>query len=271
LLSTLAADNFASVVLEYAMSAISTLYRVTPDVLEPMKAEKSALGTVPAAAHQYCEPLRAASSLGWYVFPPSNIRLRFDGHAIFIESEGQWQQLSAVVLPQFLEQWRLHAPKHLKKFEMPHVSAPFMPGMVQIWSGFLISTQPGWGTLVRGLVNQAPGSSYSCFEGFIETDVFKPCPLFINLRLHVIDTVIELPKLKPLFQYQVLPKEVASEAASRYDMREGLSEGHAEQRGMLPEDWEGLATTIRSFPPTSSTVVGKYGAMIRKHQKNGPE
>lgn len=253
------------------MHAISTLYRITPDILEPMKAEKSALGTVPTAAHQYCEPLRAASALGWYVFPPSNIRLRFDGHAVFIESAGQWQQLSAVVLPQFLQQWQLHAPEHLKKFEMPHVSAPFMPGMVQIWSGFLIKTQPGWGTLVRGLVNQAPGSSYSCFEGFIETDVFQPCPLFINLRLHVIDTVIEIPKLKPLFQYQVMPKAVASEAASVYDMREGLSAGNNEQPGMLPEDWEGLATTIRSFPPTSSTVVGKYGAMIRKHQKNSSE
>ena len=47
-----------------------TFYRAIPQSVEPMRADRSALGVIPTAAFQYCEALTSASAFGWYVFPP---------------------------------------------------------------------------------------------------------------------------------------------------------------------------------------------------------
>lgn len=243
-------------------------HRITPGVLAPMPADKSALGVVPAAAHQYCEPLRVASSLGWYVFPPCDIQLKFDGAHTLINSHGEWQMLSAVVLPEFVDAWLAEAPQDMAHLALPHVSAPFVPGVVQIWSGLLMRTPPGWSALVRPIANQPASQSYTCYEGLIETDVFCPCPVFVNIRLHAVDVVLEFSRLRPLFQVQLVPKVLTAARAQGYELREGMAGGSEGEAGLSPQDWQGLRDTMRVFSSTSAASVGRYGAMVRKRAKH---
>ena len=53
---------------ETASDKLVEFFCMSPQVIPPMRADKSALGGIPAAAHQYCEALRMASGFGWYVF-----------------------------------------------------------------------------------------------------------------------------------------------------------------------------------------------------------
>ena len=59
-----------------------TFYTAIPGCRTPMRADPSVLGTLPARGFQYCEALRAASSFGWYVFPPIDFTLQWDGSQV---------------------------------------------------------------------------------------------------------------------------------------------------------------------------------------------
>src|SRR5205807_7363885 len=54
-------------------------YRFLPGARAPQRADRSAAGSMPTRAFRYCEAMRTASALGWYVFPPMSFKLMWDG------------------------------------------------------------------------------------------------------------------------------------------------------------------------------------------------
>ncbi|WP_332775452.1 DUF6065 family protein [Polaromonas sp.] len=248
-------------------SSVVTFHKISPGAISPMHADKSALGSMPAAAHQFCEALRAASSFGWYIFPPCDIRLRWDGAQAFFDAGDEWLPLTSVVDPELSSYWDEHCPEDMKGGAPPYLSTLFVPGVVQIWSGLLVSTAPDWSVLVRPLANLVQSRAYSCYEGIVEADWFKPMPLFINIRLSATDTVIEIPRGRPLFQLQPVHRASYTTAMSSFVEHEGLQPREGNSGGMSPDDWAGLGSTIRSVSPSRPHDVGRYGAEVRKRAK----
>jgi uncharacterized protein DUF6065 len=243
-------------------SNILQFFQIVPEAIPPMPADASALGTLPVAAFQYCEAIRTASSFGWYVFPPQDIRLRWDGSEVLWHHEDDWHLLSSVSLGgEFLERWERHAPDDLKDRPPPFLSSLFVPGIVQIWSGFLVSTAADWSVLIRPAANLTQSHGWFCFEGLVETDHYGPCPLFVNIKLLATDREIVLPATKPLFQVQPLPR--AAYIESRRAITRDLSE-------MSAENWQGFRGTIRSAEPGADDhQTGSYGAAARRRAKQG--
>ena len=170
-------------------------YDQAPDI---RPAEKSANGTMPAAAFQYCESMRVASSFGWYVYSPIELSLYFDGKEVFMHEDGRWNTLKSINLPDdFRAYWRSVAPDALGELDPPFLTSLFVPGLVQIWSGYLIKSAPGWATNIRPPVNLDSRSSISPFEGIVETSVQQFMPLFINFRIIKTDTEIYIPTNRP--------------------------------------------------------------------------
>lgn len=252
---------------------VVTFHRIFPAAIPPMRADNSALGTLPAGPFQYCEPVRTASAFGWYVFPPTDIRLRWDGSETLYDAGGDWQPLVAEhISDQFIELWENHAPADLKERVPPFLSITFVPGIIQIWSGFFVSTAAGWSLLVRAPANLVPSRTFAHFEGLIETDEFKPCPLFINIRLLSTDREIVLPRLKPLFQAQPIQRQCYAEATLRYRDFDELARESGNAFGLTETDWQGIRRTIRSADPTdSSHKVGSYAVRARRRLKNDGE
>lgn len=114
-------------------SSVVTFHKISPGAISPMQGEKSALGSMPAAAHQFCEALRAASSFGWYISPPRDIRLRRDGAQTFFDAEAEWLPLSRVVDPELSSYWDKHCPDDMRGGAPLYLSALFVAGVVQIW------------------------------------------------------------------------------------------------------------------------------------------
>ena len=77
------------------MTADITFTRAYPPAHMPMPADRGALGYLPMAAFQYCESVRVASGMGWYLFPPKTMSLMSDGRETFIADEGQWRTFAA--------------------------------------------------------------------------------------------------------------------------------------------------------------------------------
>lgn len=242
-------------------------HRVYPEAVPPMRADKSALGTMPMMAYRHCEPLRSASSFGWYVFPPEEVRLKWNGVDVLRETEGEWQPLMQADLPGFSDYWDEHAPPDLRGLSPPFLSRLPMPGLVQVWSGLFCSTRPGWSVLVRPLANVATSRYYRCFEGIVEADTFQPFPLFINIQLVATDVLIQLPKVAPLFQVQPLLRATYAEEAHVMSERVGLGQQDDGDPALSLEQWAGYRRCVR-VENYDDPEVGQYATAVRKRSRH---
>jgi hypothetical protein len=251
------------------VQAVVTFHKIFSAALSPLRADKSALGTLPAAAFQYCEPVRTASSFGWYIFPPVDIRLMWDGVDVFHANDGDWRKLTSTALSdEFVEYWDMNAPQHLQGCWPPFLTANVVPGIVQIWSGLLVSTLENWSILIGQPSNIQQPRGFSCFEGIVETDTFQPCPLFTNIQILTTDREIIIPRTKPLFQVRPIGRDCYADAALQHCEFEGLSARQDGAGSMTPADWAGYAGTVRKIDiPSDQYKAGAYGAARRKAKR----
>lgn len=241
-----------------------TFTRMYPNLIPPMRADRAALGCMPISAYQYCEAMRVASCHGWYIFPPQDIALRFDGCDIFAETEGgAWEPVSYAHLPGHIEYWNQRCPEGYEGLAPPYLRVLPTPGVLQVWSGWLIEACEGWSALVRPIANGPRSNLLHIFEAAIEVDHFCPCPLFTNLQLKAIDVTIRLSRCNPMFQVQPVLNESYGAIATT------LRDGFGADGGMTPDDWAGFRKTVRVNRSDESHRLGDYGAQVRKRAKAG--
>lgn len=241
-------------------------YKIFPEAITPMKAEKSALGSLPTAGFQYCEPVRTASSHGWLVFPPKDIVLKFDGKEVFTQVDGEWEALSHLYFDDdFWQQWDDLVPESMRGVRVPYLSTTFYPGLIQIWSGLLVETESGYSSHVRPIANYFRSSSYVTYEGIVRTDTHKPWPLFGNIRLTATDHIIKLDKHVPLFQIQKIQNECLKDTETIcHDL---MSDPNVLGNRFTEDMWKGFSGTVRDADATKSRRVGEYAAAVRKENK----
>ena len=237
-------------------------YRILPGSSFPQRADKSAGGTLPVRAYRYCEAIRTASAFGWYVFPPADFNLAWDGSETIwkFAYEEDWTVLDSVQFPDYIRTFNHHCPLDLTDAVPPFLTAGAEPGMVQIWSGLFCKTEPGWSLLVRSPANLPKSNNYEHYEGIIETDKWFG-PLFTNVRLTKTDVPITFDAGYPLMQIQPLQQTTYSE-----DVFESIGTVDSVE-DFTPEDWESYRQTITKPGPGFEREKGYYAKMIRR-QKN---
>ena len=173
-------------------------FRLIADAPMPVRADRSVGGTVPTRAFRYCEPLRTASAFGWYVFPPIDFSLTFDGVDTRWSLDGgdTWQNLDSIQYPGFSDLFNEHCPAVARDCAPPLLAVGAEPGIIAVWSGLIARTAPGWSLLVRPPANLPRSNRYDSYEGIIETDRWTG-PLFTNIRLTKTDVPIEFKRETP--------------------------------------------------------------------------
>ncbi len=233
-------------------------------LIPPMPGDRTALGSAPAAAFQYCEAMAMASAFGWTLFPPCDLRLRWTGREAEVFSDGDWHSLETLSFgAEEQEEWDRAAPEALQG-RMPHAAQKlFVPGIVQIWTGYFIESDPDWSVLVRPLPNVPGPDTHFLYEGIVETDQFRPCPLFVNIRLLKTDREILLRASDPLFTVQPVPRRAYAPQVLGGNAVTALSD--------LPEpSLQAMERTVRLFDPThgGNSLPGSYGAQVRRRRKS---
>jgi hypothetical protein len=245
---------------ESSEPVICQFYRLVPEAPEPRRADRSADGTLPVVAYRYCEAIASASAFGWYLFPPINFSLIWDGTEIAWTYEGAdgWYPLRAAQFPGFLETFAKAAPENLAPLAPTFLAQGKLPGVVQIWSGYLARTAPRWALLSRGPANLPKTQGYEHYEGIVETDTWFG-PLFTNIRLMRINSPVEFHVRYPLFQVQPVPREAYGEL--RFQVHEAGS--------LQADDWRRFETTMR--PNTDQMrALGHYAVDTRKRLRGSP-
>src|SRR5512145_681797 len=125
---------------------VVTFYGAIPGCRAPMRADPSVLGTLPSRGFQYCEALRAASSYGWYVFPPIDFTLQWDGSQVIWTYRGAkaWYPLTSAQFPSYQAVFDAAAPKRLRGYAPPFLTVVPGAGIVQVWTGFFVHSRADW-------------------------------------------------------------------------------------------------------------------------------
>jgi len=237
-------------------------HRFIPQARLPQRADRSAAGSLPTRAFRYCEPVVTASAFGYYVFPPITFSVMWDGNEVTWTYEGAdgWLPLRVAQFPNFAAYFDARAPEEIRGFSPPFVGALQEPGLVQMWSGLIVRTAPGWSTLVRPCANLPRHGAYEMFEGVIETDRWFG-PLITNVRLTKTNVPIEFRADFPVMQVQPLPREALDEQGqNNYEVVP-----HIEQ--LRPEDWDDFYDTVVRPNVMERRPRGQYAAAARKRRK----
>jgi Family of unknown function (DUF6065) len=238
------------------------IFRLIPSARLPIRADKSALGTLPVAGYKYCSALTTASANGWYVFSPLSFTINWDGCEAIWTYEGAegWYPLTTAQYPDFVGLFDRTAPKALRGKSPPFLSLTAQPGVLQLWTGLFARTAPEWSLLIRPIANYPRSRNYELFEGIVETDRWFG-PLFINLRLTRQDYPIHFDANMPLFQIQLQPRSAyLEEALSRVGIFDNLSD-------LGLEEWSDYEKTIVQPNLDPNRLPGAYATRTRKREK----
>ncbi len=239
-------------------------FRMIPDARPPKRAERSAAGYLPSRAMRYCDALTSATGYGYWVFPPMDIQLLWDGEQVFWSYGGieGWLPLSgtesgAVQYPGYAAAFDASVPEKLRGYSPPFLTALPELGGVQIWTGLLAKTRPGWSLQVRPPVNLPSTVGLSAWEGIIETDLWFG-PLFTNVRLTRTDVAVHIRAGVPFLQVQPIPQLAYREEALASFVCRAATE-------VTDADWERLSEVLLPHPDRELRQ-GSYAVAVRKRR-----
>jgi hypothetical protein len=235
-------------------------FQMVPNATPPRRADKSGGGVIPARALRYCEAITSACGFGWYVFLPMNFKVVWDGHDMLWTYPGvdEWLPLTrdAVQYPGFGQHFDQSAPPEARGFSPPFLSPSIQPGQLQVWTGCIAKTAPGWSLLVRGVANLSHSLSYQMLEGIIETDTWFG-PLFDNIRILKTDVPVEFRSDIPFLQVQPVRKEVYADKLLQNFSVKNLDE-------LSADDWQAFHRTVVTPNITPDRKRGQYAVATRK-------
>ena len=237
-------------------------YQLVASGRPPERADRAAAGTMPTRAYRFCEAMRSASAFGWYLFPPINFSLLWDGGLDVTwtyAGEDAWFPLKTAQFPGFAKEFDGAAPEGSRGFSPPFLAAFKEPGIVQIWTGLIARSAPGWNLLVRPPANLARSQSYDYFEGIIETDRWFG-PLFTNVRLTRTNTPIEFDSEFPFLQVQPVPRSLCAERLDQFRVVSNVS-------ALSSSDWEAYRKTVVLPSSDPNRRPGQYALASRKRRK----
>jgi len=221
---------------------------------------------LPTRAFRFCDPVTTASAFGWYVFPPFAFALKFDGTNVQWTFDGSddWHPLGKTQFPDFAGYFDQRAPADLQGCSPPFMTAFPEPGYVQIWSGWIARTKPGWSLLVRPVPNLARSLGYQLFEGIVETDSWFG-PLFTNLRLIKTDVPIEFQAGMPLFHVQPVERSLyESRLLDDFDVVD-------EMEDWSQAEWDGYRSTVVAPNLVEDRCPGQHAVKLRRRRRTNED
>ena len=240
-------------------------FRLIEEARPPQRADRAAAGTLPTRAARFCDPVTQAAGFGWYVFPPMDIDLLWDGADVFWTYGGvqRWMPLEAAQFPDFSARFDRVAPAASRGYAPPFLTALAEPGAVQIWSGLLARTRPDWSLLLRAPANLPLPGGYALYEGIVEADRWFG-PLFTNIRLTRTDVPVRLRADFPLLQAQPLPRHAYAEATlGSMTVAPGLED-------LGPAEWADYHATVVRPSQDPDRGPGQFAVASRRRRKACP-
>ena len=235
-------------------------HRLIEQTRAPIRADRSAAGTLPTRATRYCEAATSAAGFGWWVFPPTDLTLLWDGDSIFWQYKDEWLALTAAQFPHFSHIFNSAAPANLAGCAPPFLTVLPEPGTLQIWTGLIAQTAPDWSLLIRPPANLPLQGGYALYEGIVETDRWFG-PLFTNLRFTRSNSPVRLAANFPLAQVQPIPRHVYSdEILTSANLTSDIA-------ALTTTEWDAYRASVVEPNSRPHRPFGAYAVAARKRRR----
>ena len=252
----------ASLILPPDGTPLVRFHRLIDTARPPQRADRAAGGTIPTRAARFCDAAVMASSFGYYVFPPLDFSLMWDGDDIFWSHAARpdWRLVELEPYPGLSDAFDRAAPADLAGSAPPFLTRMPEPGVVQIGSGLIAQTASDWSLLVRTVANMPMPGGMVAYEGIVETDRWFG-PLFSNFRLTRTHVPVHISTRLPLLQVQPLPRLLYTD-----DVLDTAENG-CSLAEFGSAEWEGYRRTIALPNRDPERALGGYAVAARKRRR----
>jgi hypothetical protein len=149
------------------------IWRLHPQSSKIVPAEKTLNGTANESGVKFCKPFSNANSAGWWIYPAVDVDIMYTDTGFeykLLESYPPTERtiLQSLVRPEDninLDEFCPATPEGRSKFTWGAVE----PNVVQMWTGCIFETPPGWVLHIKS-PNNIPPRGFWVMEGILETD-----------------------------------------------------------------------------------------------------
>jgi hypothetical protein len=148
------------------------VWRLHPHGCAILPAERTLGGSANRGGVRWCGPFTNANKAGWWIFPPADIDViwkggkHFEWELLTPYNDDDYQLIRFLVDDAEADQVAAWLPEGGRtKFTWGLVDR----GVVQIWTGCIFETPPGWGLHIRSPINFPPRACH-VMEAVLETD-----------------------------------------------------------------------------------------------------
>jgi hypothetical protein len=179
------------------------IWKLHPTACRVEKAEKTCMGTANSGALRWCGPYTNANKYGFWIYPPIDFNFIYkDGkfEHEYLEEYGNddYKIIRSLIKPCDNSKPDKWLPEEGRtKFTWGAVE----PNVVQIWTGLIFQTPPGWCLHIRSPIN-FQYTKYHVMEAILETD-WMQYDIWINLVCDQENEKFHINKKTPLAQ--ILP------------------------------------------------------------------
>ena len=201
-----------------------------PNTPPPEPASPTVRGILPARGVQMCPPVTEGSGFGWYVYPPLDFALRWDGQTMefarLADNEpAGWQSLAGgydLWLEEDQEALagapdRFKADFDIFDHRQGRISFidtdPRLGNTCEVLPGLIARTPEGWSLLMRDVPNWPKARDHQILEGVIDTAWYGG-PIPIMVRMLETGRVVRFYRTIPMAVAQLVPR-IAIEASQK--------------------------------------------------------
>lgn len=174
-----------------------------------MAADRTLHGTAPEGAARFCGPFTHANRAGWWLFPPVDLDITWRGGLEFeYEILTEYSDVDAYLVEFLLsEEERAAAQRWLHGGRTKFTWGLVEPGVVQIWTGAIFQTPPGWGLHIRSPINWG-SRDFHVMEAILETD-WLHTDIWLNVMFHTEGQRVSLRRdaWPPIAQLVPVPRQ----------------------------------------------------------------
>lgn len=177
------------------------VWRLHPQACRLEKADKNCLGLANQAAVKWCGPYVNANQAGFWVYSPIDLVFAHDGGRFYVANMEEYTCEDYDIVKSLV---RPEDQSNFEKWIFPSVGRTkttfsfIENNVIQIWTGLIFKTPPGWCLQIRSPVN-FPYAGYNVVEAVLETD-WMQYDIWINLSVTTTNKTITINKESPIAQ-----------------------------------------------------------------------
>ena len=145
------------------------IWRLHPQGVKIIPAEKTLNNTAHPQGVKFCHPFSAANSTGFWVFPPADIDVMWTGQSFKHNHVSHYSNTDATLVHSLVNHPDVEKFYPIEQGRNKYSWGSGEPNVMQIWTGCIFQTAPGWNLHIRSPINFPPQVCH-VMEGTLETD-----------------------------------------------------------------------------------------------------